>query len=327
MDATHQVKGYSMESEYWTHCEMFPHNRFIPPKVVEELRRAMLNATAGTLTSDTPTTPFTHEELSKMSELLKLLQYEGHCDAHSASVLARFMKYIAEKKFYNFHGQPDARLSSDQSVFCEEMRGRSFMIRVLSLLLFNAPDIHAREFRKVWVDRLINHVTWKQFITKLTAEWQDFTLYNTVLLNANVALLAVPGIIPDSTDQSSAGNPSQNAVTPAQISSYLSILASFGSIIMGLLLMRQNRMKGRDNVETAIAFLRRVTHVETLAFIYSLPYALLMWSMILFIAAAVLRMFQHLTTVTNVLVGVVSGAVALLVLWAIVAGWHSEGSD
>jgi len=27
---------FSMEAEYWTHCEMFPHNREVSPKVVEE---------------------------------------------------------------------------------------------------------------------------------------------------------------------------------------------------------------------------------------------------------------------------------------------------
>jgi len=269
-----------------------------------------------------------------MLELWKLLQLdEGRRDPHSASVLARFMKYIAEKKYYNFHGQPDARLNSDQSVFRGEARKRSMVTRLFSLLLFNAPDIHAREFHKVWVDRLINHVTWSQFIAKLTSEWQDFTLYNTVLLNANVALLAVPGVISNNSPPTS-DNPSQNssctngsATTPAQIASYLSILTSFGSIIMGLLLVRQTRTKGRENVEIAIAFLRRVSHVEALAFIYSLPYALLIWSMVFFILSALLRMFQQSTAVTNILVGIVCGIVALLVLWAIAAGWHSEESD
>ena len=92
----------------------------------------------------------------------------------------------------------------------------------------------------------------------------------TVLLNANVAFLAIPSV-----DNGS------SSISPAQISSSLSIVTSVGSILLGLLLIRQHRVKSKDTAEEAHRFLMSRKHkalgLETLAIIYSLPYALLMW--------------------------------------------------
>lgn len=113
----------------------------------------------------------------------------------------------------------------------------------------------------------------------------------TVILNANVALLAIPDVIPDSTSRS-----------PAQIASYVSLATSTGSVLASLLLARQNRTRSRELPEAVsfflldfinedsnffssnhhqILYLQRMTHpvfhLELLATIYALPYALLMW--------------------------------------------------
>lgn len=111
-----------------------------------------------------------------------------------------------------------------------------------------------------------------------------------MLLNANVAFLAIPSV-DNGTDQLSA----------AQISSNISIVTSVGSILLGLLLIRQHRVKSKDTPIEAVSlsaschptqllltvcgyqfwFLSARKHptlgLETLAIIYSLPYALLMW--------------------------------------------------
>jgi len=111
----------------------------------------------------------------------------------------------------------------------------------------------------------------------------------TVMLNANVAFLAIQSVDVDADPRRS----------PAQVSSYLSVIANIGSIILGLLLMRQNRTKSRETADEAVsylylpfffpicqrtqkrAFLQARHHpllgLETLAILYSLPYALLMW--------------------------------------------------
>jgi hypothetical protein len=115
-----------------------------------------------------------------------------------------------------------------------------------------------------------------------------------VLLTANVSFLAIPSV--DTTNQGQSANPVRSF---AQISSYVSSVAAFGSIIMALLLMRQNSTKSRDKAEEAVGlnyaswismnlmtnlqntFLVGVSEsllgLEGLVIMYSLPYALLIW--------------------------------------------------
>jgi len=63
------------------------------------------------------------------------------------------------------------------------------------------------------------------------------------MLNANVAFLAIQSIDEEAT------LPERSA---AQLASYVSILASIGSIILGLLLVRQNRTKTRESAVEAV---------------------------------------------------------------------------
>jgi hypothetical protein len=59
----------------------------------------------------------------------------------------------------------------------------------------------------------------------------------TVMLNANLAFLAIQSVDVNTHPYRS----------PAQISSYLSVAANIGSILMGLLLMRHNRMESQTD--------------------------------------------------------------------------------
>lgn len=65
------------------------------------------------------------------------------------------------------------------------------------------------------------------------------------MLNANVAFLGIQSV-----------DVMGNHRSPAQISSYLSIIANIGSILLGLLLMRQNRTKSRETANEAVSYLR-----------------------------------------------------------------------
>jgi hypothetical protein len=65
-----------------------------------------------------------------------------------------------------------------------------------------------------------------------------------VILNANVGFLAINNI-----------GGSGNVRSYAEIASYLSMLASIGSTIIGLLLIRQNMTKDWENIEVAVGLL------------------------------------------------------------------------
>jgi hypothetical protein len=95
-----------------------------------------------------------------------------------------------------------------------------------------------------------------------------------VVLNANVAFLAI-----QSVDNNGAISSTRS---PTQISSYLSMLTSIGSIIIGLLLVKHHRNRDRASAADAAHFIFHRTHptlgLETLAVLHSLPYAMLIWS-------------------------------------------------
>jgi hypothetical protein len=62
----------------------------------------------------------------------------------------------------------------------------------------------------------------------------------TVLLNANVGFLAI-------------GSVDLNGRSPIQVASYMSLVVSMGSIILGLLLVSRNRTMGRGEPLLAVS--------------------------------------------------------------------------
>lgn len=62
-----------------------------------------------------------------------------------------------------------------------------------------------------------------------------------MLLNANVQFLAVPGV-----------DPGNHYRSPTQIANYLSIITSIGSIVIGLLLLRQHKTKPEDSADEVV---------------------------------------------------------------------------
>ena len=157
----------------------------------------------------------------------------------------------ASARFFNFCGQPGARLNSDQSIFSKSKPKRSMLIHLLSFFLFWAPCDYAKEFDGIWVDRVINRIMWKQFIAKLSNDWSGLALYvrpicflfgeaflifyqATVILNANVAFLALGGN------------------TLARSLSFISTVTSVGVVVIGLMLVRQSQRKDQDSAEKAV---------------------------------------------------------------------------
>ncbi len=115
--------------------------------------------------------------------------------------------------------------------------------------MFFARDIHCIALHKLFFND-VSKADWSPFIRKLGTEWQEFIinvrtdtvntranltcLQATVLLNANIAFLAIQSIDDSSVDKGR---------SPAQVASYASTIMSVGSIILGLLLLQKYRHK------------------------------------------------------------------------------------
>ena len=124
------------------------------------------------------------------------------------------------------------------------------------------------------------------------------------MLIAKVSFLAIPGviIIPQNTGPQNAWiNPSL-----AQITSSISLVCSIGSIITGLMAIRRHRNMMTQDARSAVSSNLLASHSELIGFqwrdlvgeswsafgpeplaiAFSLTYALLMWSYVIFISSA-----------------------------------------
>lgn len=297
---------YALESQYWVHCERYPKHELNRIKLLKELREVAVHASAEIITSDASLSPFGADELSKILELVNHLQ-ENAQEAnfpHSICVVAKFMHYFSRAKYYNFCGLPCARLDADRSVYNEITSFHpltSSLSLALDAMLFWAPQTHLSELRRVWVDRCLNSPRWKDYNAKLMAEWTGITIYSTVMLAVDVSFLAVPNVN-ISTSQSL-----------GIIATYLSIISITGSLVVSVLLVRQNQRYGCESADKAGEFLFSMTSTffgdKALATVNSLPYAMLMWGMIYFSIAMLYNVFKF--TTTAMLASVVSGCVVV----------------
>jgi hypothetical protein len=75
------------------------------------------------------------------------------------------------------------------------------------------------------------------------------------MLTANVGFLAIPGVVISNLSGTSITNTQQVLIltSPSQIASSLSVQASIGSIMIGLLLVRHNRTKQKEDPAGAVS--------------------------------------------------------------------------
>ncbi|KAG2095904.1 uncharacterized protein F5147DRAFT_717567 [Suillus discolor] len=298
---------YVIEAQYWTHCELFPHENRVTPVVLEELKQMIMHAAAVTITSVTCVAPFEKEELEKMLDLV--MSIEGTLDGqftHTRCVVARFMSEFIKAKFFNFCGQPGARLDSDQTIYFKGHDHQSLLFIITSFLLFGSPRTHQEDLKVIWVDSIINRVLWNQFIDKLNDEWTGLALSATVILNANIAFLAISSVS-----------------DTAGLLSYISVVCSIAVVLLVLLLVRQNQKR---DCERAVALLTYVEQsffgTEVLAIMYSLPYGLLVWALIYFAAGFGDLVFKIESQWTRGAVGFAGSLVVCFVVLVLQIGRH-----
>ncbi len=81
------------------------------------------------------------------------------------------------------------------------------------------------------------------------------------MLAANVAFLAIPGVIV--VPQNTSPPTPWIKPSPAQIASSISLVFSIGSIITGLLLIRRNRTMMTKDPKSAVSSIPQTSHVPS----------------------------------------------------------------
>ncbi|KAJ7045570.1 hypothetical protein C8F04DRAFT_1065334 [Mycena alexandri] len=297
-----------LEREYWRHFAIFERIHETPMKVLCEVRAIILDASTDLLVSHVSTVNHSKTQLEDMAKIIegaiKDLKAGGRGCPFS---VGRIMSQFHYERFVNFYGQEAARICRNKSVHGKALMqdSHSWLMKILSRLLFNAPQVQLIGFDRIWVDEIAAREPWIKQIERLTSEWAEHTTFATILLNANVAFLDVPGV--------ESGGPSQSL---SQIFFYISIVLVLGSAILGLILKRQHSTKHLGTAPEAADFLS--SHdLETTAIIYSLPYALLMYGLVFFSAAFMLTCFLSTSSLTRWTVGIFLAFTSTLIVWCL----------
>ncbi|KAJ6499945.1 hypothetical protein C8R47DRAFT_1193573 [Mycena vitilis] len=299
-----------LELQYWKHFEYFETIQVTSRTVLRELREMLVNSFMDTMTCPTSTVNYDEQQLANLIKLVDGATKDLNGGGRGCPLaVGKIMSLLCDTKFLNFHGQEAARLSRNQSVYGVPPREerRSWAMSVLSPILFYVPDTHLHGFDKIWVDEIASTGPWKALTGKLISEWSECTAFATILLNANVAFLDIPGV----------ENEGSSSQTPlAQLLSSISLVLSIGTAILGLVLVRHHRTKRVGTVDEAVDFFNK-HHLERTAIIYSLPYALLMYGMACFLAAFLATCFSWTSITTRLTIGIFCALTSLLVLWCL----------
>ncbi|KAF8893792.1 hypothetical protein BD779DRAFT_951008 [Infundibulicybe gibba] len=307
------IRNY-LEAEYWCNWALF-YNIYPATALVQDQLESMLrDAQTDVQTSRQSTINHSFGDLKNMMQIVKGAR-ENMTSTHANSwFIGRFMHALWRDRFLNFHGQKVTRHSRKWSVHGDQPGAlkHSYLIKILSPILFCAPDVHLNAMEELWVDKLTIKPHWTHFIGKLNEEWVEHITYSTILLNANVAFLAIPS------------NDNAGSIrSAAQTISYFSTMSSLASVIIGLLLVRQHRTRECGTAHEIRDFLFKRNHrtrgLETLAIMYSLPYALLM--VVSFFGAFLTMCFQSTNLTPLVVIAAACLFFASLVVWCIRMAW------
>ncbi|KAF8438114.1 hypothetical protein L210DRAFT_866764 [Boletus edulis BED1] len=267
-------KGLGVEAHYWSHWDLYPNFCEVTQELKDEVVDMILHATCDHLTSNRSSCPLNPEDLKKHLYLIERIDpAKTETRKHPAIVIGRIMHIFYNNYFLNYYGEECARLNFDQSIHGWRYHPSPFM-SILAVLSFMAPVKNVRLLHRIFVDDIASKEKWNKFVANLNSQLQESSVLATVLLNANVAFLP---------KQSGTGT------SPQEFLSYMSLVASVASIILGLVFMGHSRTEARNTPFEAAKFLHGLWHekhgLETLAIVYSLPHVFLMWGMGFFSAA------------------------------------------
>jgi len=155
-------------------------------------------------------------------------------------------------------------------------------------------------------------------------------LWSTVMLTVNVGFLAVPGVVPYNLQNGILTITPQMTFLGSfwEASIIISLGASVGSIITSLLLIRHNRTKQELEPTDACDYLFQTSRIyfglELMAIIFSLPWALLMWSMLMFYTALFCYWWSIPKHASHIAIASVTGVLFFFLLACIWAIWESS---
>ncbi|KAN0131012.1 hypothetical protein V8E53_011145 [Lactarius tabidus] len=257
---------YALEENYWIHVELFPETASqYSLTALNELQVIFLHARADTLTSETPTFPYTATQSQEFIELLQISK-DHASSPYTITYVARLWATVANHRFFIHFGEDHCRLSSDQSTLEVPDNKQSLTLDILSnTLLFGLPNGHQAKFEKCWADQVFYISPGRKHVHRTIEELSYMKSWFLALLIANTLMIQVSSL-------------------PGLTHSSL-LLCIFGLIMTSVLLQEQRRLVDSNAVTAAMYLDNRNTKdygFLPIAIVYSLPQALFVWALLLF---------------------------------------------
>ncbi|KAG2134840.1 hypothetical protein DEU56DRAFT_901971 [Suillus clintonianus] len=284
----------AIQAQYWFTCKLsnkqrrlhwtyFPSLCPVSQDHVNDVKDMLIHAMCDHITS---------KQSSALGDVIELKDYISVVDGIKS-----------ENQFINFHGENCVRLESGQTVHGWEYKPSLLMI-VVAPLLFLDPVTQVQKLHRVFVDEIASTARWNALSSKLKGQLQDSNLLATVLLNVNVGFLAINTV-------------DRGGRSAIQMASYLSLVTSVGSIVLGIFLVWHEKTSGDNTAYEAVLFASRLHDqkhgLEKLAIIYSVPKALLMWGMLFFFVAFSIDWCGAGDTTSRAVVGTVISIVFVMI--------------
>ncbi|KAF9524932.1 hypothetical protein CPB83DRAFT_838559 [Crepidotus variabilis] len=137
---------------------------------------------------------------------------------------------------------------------------------------FFSYQYYQRRLDDVWGSKIVSSLGWQRLVLALLKEWSDSNLLATVTLSANIAFLALPGI-----------------VNPPRFCSLLSTFLCLRSILSGLHHVWIHRFRAEAAPATASMYFQQAERftgtLKPLALFLALPITSLLWGLCWFAAA------------------------------------------
>ncbi|OJA08912.1 hypothetical protein AZE42_07366 [Rhizopogon vesiculosus] len=303
----------AIQAQYWKHWDYFPSLCPVTEKLVDDVKDMLMHAKCDHLSSKQSSVPSDVVELSDYLSVVDRIKVYLPEDwsierCHAAIVIGRIMHQFSDNAFLNFHGENCARLRSGQTVHGWVYEPSILMV-ILAPILFLEPVTQVRELHQIFPDNTAHTSRWNALSLKLNGQLQ----------NSN--LLASPPFTINSVDK--------GGKSAIQMASYMSLVTSLGSIVLGLFFVSQDRTSGQSTAGEAAFFLSNLRDgrrgLEKLAIIYSLPKALLMWGMVFFFAAFSIDWWIPGDTKSKAVVGPVTLLVFMMIAFSIIRIKQGDG--
>ncbi|KAF7983492.1 hypothetical protein HWV62_21808 [Athelia sp. TMB] len=208
-----KICSLEIESQYWTHCELYPNCRHYDQETVDEVRGILLHATTDTLTSTTSTALWTAEQNRCFLSILDHIKVKTEADRIWAGAI------IEHTQFIHLYGQYGARLERDQTIHGITASSQSRYLKVIEPLLFWGVQAHLAVLEMLWVDHAIDIMAWRLYMEDLGFQSRDLIIDAAILLNGGFAFLSI-----QSVDNNGLSTPHRS---PVQILIYASTVTSY----------------------------------------------------------------------------------------------------